>query len=122
VRVCTPSTPRSRRGRFGAGRVSLRPRGSRGRRGGGVGTLTGPVAEACGYRRRGRAVKEARPGGVQAVRPGRTAAMQLREARWLPEAALALQQDPGPPGSALLAPLLPKPLDQLIRLGLTYLH
>src|SRR5262249_49862547 len=118
VRVCTPSTPRSRRGRFGAGRVSLRPRGSRGRRGGGVRTLTGPVAKACGYRRRGRAMKDARPGDVQAVRTGQPVAADLPAAWRRPGAALALQSDRGPPGSALLAPLLTKPLDQCLSLGL----
>src|SRR5215831_3852318 len=114
----SPSKSTNRRSRRLPG--LLQP--GRGRRGGGVRTLTGPVAKACGYRRRGRGTMGARPEDVLAVRTGRTAATGLREARWLPEVALALQHDPGPPGSALLAPLLPKPLGQFPSFGFTDLN
>src|SRR5262249_60911665 len=80
---------------------------------------TGLGVGVCGYRRRGRATKDAQLGGVLAVQTGQPFAAELRAACRLPQGVPALRCDHGPPGSALLVPLLPKLLDQLICFLLT---
>src|SRR5262249_61373557 len=66
----------------------------------------------------GRATRDARPGAVLGVRTGQPAPVELRAACRLPEAVPARPCDPGSPGLALLAPLLPKTLDQFLSLSL----
>src|SRR5215475_6664976 len=107
----------SRRGRSGVVRLGV----SLDRWGGEVRTWPDPGAAACGCRRRGRATRGAQVGDVLAVRTSQPAAPQLLAACRLPEAVPAPPCDLGPPGLALLAPLLPKPLDQRLSLCLAYL-